>query len=89
LISARCFAAAIDSDGSFQIKILKRVKCLGLRSSRPPRSGIRLYLQIDQKRRLLLDLIEDKLGGRGFAAGGYRKSQDTYYYSSTSFGSRW
>lgn len=40
-------------------------------------------MQVDQKTRLLLDLIKDKLGGNI----GYRKSQETYYYSSTSFGS--
>jgi hypothetical protein len=47
------------------------------------RLEIRLNLQVDQKTRVLLDLIKDKLGGNI----GYRKSQDTYYYSSTSFGS--
>jgi LAGLIDADG endonuclease len=40
-------------------------------------------LQVDQKTRLLLDLITSKFGGNI----GYRNSQDTYYYSSTSFGS--
>ena len=44
---------------------------------------IRLYVQVYQKTRLLLDLIKDKFGGNI----GYRKSQDTYYYNSTSFGS--
>ncbi|KAG0122325.1 homing endonuclease [Tuber indicum] len=46
-------AGFIDSDGSFQVKLIDRV---------------RLYVQIDQKTR-------------------YRKIKDTYYYSSTSFGS--
>jgi hypothetical protein len=71
-------AGFIDADGSFQIKILNRVNSKGNTSIE-----IRLYLQIDQKTRLLLDLIKDKLGGNI----GYRKSQDTYYYNSTSFGS--
>ena len=40
-------------------------------------------MQLDQKTRVFLDLIKDKFGGNI----GYRKSQDTFYYSSTSFGS--
>jgi len=71
-------AGFIDADGSFQIKVLNRIKPKG-----STRIEIRLYLQLDQKSRLLLDLIKDKLGGNI----GYRKSPDTYYYNSTSFGS--
>jgi LAGLIDADG endonuclease len=44
---------------------------------------VRLNFQIDQKKDNLLLLIKEFLGGNI----GYRKSQDTYYYGSTSFGS--
>jgi len=64
-----------DADASFQIKILERAN----RS----KSEIRLNYQIDQKNNDLLILIKDYFGGNI----GYRKSQDTYYYGSTSFGS--
>ena len=47
------------------------------------RLEVRLYMQLDQKTRLLLDLIKDKFGGNI----GYRKSLDIYHYNSTSFGS--
>ena len=62
-----------DADASFQIKIINRDK----------KVEIRLNYQIDQKYNTLLLLIKDFLGGNI----GYRKSQDTYYYWSTSFGS--
>ena len=62
-----------DADASFQIKILSRNK----------RIEVRLNYQIDQKKENLLLLIKNFLGGNI----GYRKSQDTYYYGSTSFGS--
>lgn len=64
-----------DADASFQIKIIKR-----LTRNKPE---IRLNYQIDQKSALLLNMIKEYLGGNV----GYRKSQDTYYYGSTSFGS--
>ena len=64
-----------DADASFQIKIIKRIT-----RNKPE---IRLNFQIDQKRELLLNMIKEYLGGNI----GYRKSQDTYYYGSTSFGS--
>lgn len=64
-----------DADASFQIKIIKRIT-----KSKPE---VRLNYQIDQKNDLLLTKIKDYLGGNI----GYRKSQDTYYYGSTSFGS--
>jgi hypothetical protein len=72
-------AGFIDADGSFQIKVLDRVT---------PETGgkrieVRLYLQIDQKTRLLLDLIKENFGGNI----GHRSSQATYYYNSTSFNS--
>ena len=44
---------------------------------------VRLNFQIDQKKNDLLILIKNFLGGNI----GYRESQDTYYYGSTSFGS--
>jgi hypothetical protein len=44
---------------------------------------IRLSFQIDQKYGDLLILIKNYLGGNI----GYRSTQDTYYYSSTSFSS--
>ena len=62
-----------DADASFQIKIINRNN----------RTEVRLAFQIDQKNKELLILIQQYLGGNI----GYRKSQDTYYYSSTSFGS--
>ena len=64
-----------DADASFQIKVINRI----IRN----KPEIRLNYQIDQKNNLLLDIIKDYLGGNI----GYRKSQDTYYYGSTSFGS--
>jgi hypothetical protein len=62
-----------DADASFQIKLLNRNN----------KTEVRLNYQIDQKYIYLLDLIKGFLGGNI----GYRKSQNTYYYGSTSFGS--
>jgi len=62
-----------DADASFQIKLITRNN----------KTEVRLNFQIDQKKKDLLILIKDFLGGNI----GYRKSQDTYYYGSTSFGS--
>lgn len=64
-----------DADASFQIKIIHRIT-----RNKPE---IRLNYQIDQKNNILLMKIQNYLGGNI----GYRKSQDTYYYGSTSFGS--
>ena len=64
-----------DADASFQIKIINRITI-----NKPE---IILNYQIDQKKDLPLKIIKDHLGGNI----GYRKSQDTYYYNSTSFGS--
>jgi LAGLIDADG endonuclease len=64
-----------DADASFQIKIIKRIT-----RNKPE---IRLNYQIDQKNDLLLIRIKEYLGGNI----GYIKSQDTYYYGSTNFGS--
>ena len=62
-----------DADASFQIKLINRNN----------KTEVRLNFQIDQKKDDLLILIKNFLGGNI----GYRKSQDNYYYSSTSFGS--
>jgi hypothetical protein len=62
-----------DADASFQIKIVNRNN----------RVEVRLNYQIDQKKKDILVLIKDYLGGNI----GYRKSQDNYYFGSTSFGS--
>ena len=51
--------------------------------TRNQKTEVRLNFQIDQKKNDLLILIKAFLGGNI----GYRKSQDTYYYASTSFGS--
>ena len=78
-------AGFLDADGSFQIKTLVS-SALGVASASPHgsrRVEIRLYVQMDQESRRLLDLIKDKFGGNI----GYRKSKDSYYYSSTSFSS--
>lgn len=88
-----------DADGSFQIKLIsKNQRTEGTPQSgefpvrgmfpskqfrRETSFGIRLNFQIDQKENTLLILIKNFLGGNI----GYRKSQDTYYYGSTSFGS--
>lgn len=63
-----------DADASFQVKILNRDN---------RRQEIRLNYQVDQKNREILDLIKNLFGGNI----GYRSSQNTYYYGSTSFGS--
>lgn len=65
-----------DADASFQIKFL-------VRNTKQNRTEVRLNFQIDQKKNNLLLLIKEFLGGNI----GYRKSLDTYYYGSTSFGS--
>lgn len=64
-----------DADASFQIKVVHRANRL--------KPEIRLNYQIDQKNKDILILIKEFFGGNI----GYRKSQDTYYYGSTSFGS--
>lgn len=65
-----------DADASFQIKVINK-------SQATDRKEVRLNFQIDQKKDNILLKIKDFLGGNI----GYRKSQDTYYYGSTSFGS--
>jgi hypothetical protein len=67
-----------DADASFQIKIITR--------ENRPRPEIRLNYQVvasAQKDTYVLSLLKTIFGGNI----GYRKSQDTYYYGYTSFGS--
>lgn len=64
-----------DADASFQIKIIHKKDRL--------KPEIRLNFQIDQKDNFVLLLMKELFGGNI----GYRKSQDTFYYGSTSFGS--
>ena len=68
-------AGCASHQASFQIKIIKRIT--------RDKPEVRLNFQIDQKSDLLLNMIKEYLGGNI----GYRKSQDTYYYGSTNFGS--
>ena len=88
-----------DADASFQIKILNRVTKKmpssgfedkeghakpNLRNEKGViRSEVRLNYQVDQKTNNILLLIKQFFGGNI----GHRKSQNTYYYGSTSFGS--
>lgn len=62
-----------DADASFQIKLIKR----------NGKTEVRLNYQIDQKKDYVLILVKEFFGGNI----GYRKSQNTYYYGSTSYGS--
>lgn len=64
-----------DADASFQIKIIT--------INNRPRPEIRLNFQVDQKDSQVLSYLKEIFGGNI----GYRKSQNTYYYGSTSFGS--
>lgn len=74
LTSNYWFAGFCDADGSFQVKILN-----GENRSKPE---IRLCLQIDSKTPFIFYAIQHHFGGKV----GHRKSQNTYYYNSTSFG---
>ena len=49
------------------------------------RGKVRLQIKLDQKTKILLDSFQNFFGG--YLA--YRKSQDTYYYQSTSFNDFW
>ena len=63
-----------DADASFQIKIIDRPS---------KKKEVRLNFQIDQKHEYVLNIFKSVFGGYV----GYRSSQNTYYYGSTSFGS--
>ena len=67
------FSGFFDADGYFKIYLLNRKNRINLE--------VRLLAQIDQKAKVLLSQIKSKFGGYL----GYRKSQNTYYYSSVSF----
>ena len=67
------FSGFFDGDGHLRIHILRR--------KNRPRPEVRLLGQIDQKTDVLLKQFKDKFGGYM----GYRKSQNTFYYSTTSF----
>ena len=79
------FIDACASSASFQIQLLSRVNPND--SSSQASVEIQLYVQIDQKTRLLLDLIKDSFGGNIGHSSLRSKSQDTFSYNSTSFGS--
>ena len=66
-----------DADASFQIKIVNRDNKI------KPEIRLNFQIEIDQKDNNILLLIKNLFGGNI----GYRESQDTYYYGSTSFGS--
>lgn len=83
-----------DADASFQIKVValrkfffisppKKKRFKGRSEKQKKKVEIRLNFQIDQKEKDVLISINQFLGGNI----GYRNSQDTYYYGSTSFGS--
>ncbi len=76
LTNSYWLAGFSDDDASFQVKTL-------IRKGRKYKYEIRLNFQIDQKKKLILDQIKEVFGG----SIGHRKSQDTYYYASVSFGS--
>ena len=61
------------ADASFQIEV----------PNHSSKAVVGLNFQIDQKDKDVLLLIKDVFGGNL----GYRESQDSYYYCSTSFGS--
>lgn len=75
LLDNHWLAGFIDSDGSFQIKIINRVN--------RKLEEVRLSLQIDQKTDQILNIIKNELKG----SIGYRKTTDCYYYSSVNFNS--
>jgi hypothetical protein len=67
-------AGFVQADGSFQIKTYGETNPLR-------RKEVRLNMQIDLKTNFILNQARKLFGGYI----GYRKSQDTYYYGSTSF----
>lgn len=69
------FAGFFLGDGCFQIKIVKR------KDRKYPEVGV--VIQIDQKTEVLLLQIKNTFGG----SIGFRKSNNTFYYSSVSYSS--
>ena len=86
LLKTYWIAGFSDADASFQIKILDK-PLPAIRHVRgatvTPRKEVRLNFQIDQKHEYVLNIFKSVFGGYV----GYRSSQNTYYYGSTSFGS--
>ena len=76
-LNAYWLAGFIAGDGSFQVKIL----CRKYYASGSTRTEVRLVMQVDQKEDSLLKLLQNHVGGHI----GFRKSQNTYYYSTVSF----
>lgn len=72
-----------DANASFQIKIVNKPLWCEAAAIHKNKSEIKLNYQIDQQNNDILILIKEFLGGQI----SYRKSQDIYYYDSTSFGS--
>ena len=86
LLKTYWIAGFSDADASFQIKILdKPLPAIrhGRGATVTPRKEVRLNFQIDQKHEYVLNIFKSVFGGYV----GYRSSQNTYYYGSTSFGS--
>lgn len=90
LLKTYWIAGFSDADASFQIKILdKPLHAIrhairhGRGATVTPRKEVRLNFQIDQKHEYVLNIFKSVFGGYV----GYRSSQNTYYYGSTSFGS--
>lgn len=77
-LNAYWLAGFIQGDGSFQIKILDRKSFADKASSR---TEVRIVLQVDQKEDSILKYLQSHLDGYI----GFRKSQNTYYYSTVSF----
>jgi hypothetical protein len=71
------FAGFFDADGSFRIRFVDRPRRLT--------TEVRLHMRIDQKSDVLLQQFNIHFGGYL----GYRAIQNTYTYSSTSFGQFW
>lgn len=67
------FSGFFDGGGSLMIRLVHR--------SNREETEIRLLAQIDQKHSILLQQFKKRFSGYL----GYRKAQDAYYYSSTSF----
>jgi hypothetical protein len=76
LTNSYWLAGFSDADASFQVKTLNRK---GIKYD----YDIRLNYKLDQKNRLILDQLKKVFGG----CIRYRESQDTFFYSSVSFGS--
>lgn len=76
LTSTYWLAGFTDADGSFQIKTISR-------KDRKFGYEIRLKLQMDQKKEFILNQIKKEFSGYL----GFRKTQNTFYYESTSFSS--